>query len=164
MKRSKFSEEQVAYALRQAESGTAAGDVCRQVGISEATFYAWKKKYAHLGVSELRRLRQIEEEHTRLKCLVADLSLDKHMLSEALRKKSDARTAPRAGWLVSSHLPGQLRAGLPTRAVQSRGLGLERVERKIRRRCASVSASSRTRGHASGSCASGSCCAVTAGP
>ena len=59
MKRSKFSEEQVAYALRQAESGTAVGDVCRQVGISEATFYAWKKKYAHLGISELRRLRQI---------------------------------------------------------------------------------------------------------
>ena len=84
MKRSKFSEEQVAYALRQAESGTAVGDVCRQVGISEATFYAWKKKYAHLGVSELR---QIEEEHTRLKRPVADLSLDKHMLSEALRKK-----------------------------------------------------------------------------
>ena len=122
MKRSNFSEEQVAYALRQAESGTAVGDVCRQVGISEATFYAWKKKYAHLGVSELRRLRQIEEENTRLKRLVADLSLDKHMLSEALRKKSDARTAPRAGWLVSSYLPGQLRAGLPTRAVQSRGL------------------------------------------
>ena len=87
MKRSKFSEEQVAYALRQAESGTAVGDVCRQVGISEATFYAWKKKYAHLGVSELRRLRQLEEENTRLKRLVADLSLDKHMLSEALRKK-----------------------------------------------------------------------------
>ena len=102
MKRSKFSEEQVAYVLRQAESGTAVGDVCRQVGISEATFYAWKKKYAHLGVSELRRLRQIEEENTRLKRLVADLSLDKHMLSEALRKKSDARTAPRTGWLVSS--------------------------------------------------------------
>ena len=65
----------------------AVGDVCRQVGISEATFSAWKKKYAHLGVSELRRLRQIEEENTRLKRLVADLSLDKHMLSEALRKK-----------------------------------------------------------------------------
>ena len=57
MKRSKFSEEQVAYALRQAESGTAVADVCRQLGVSEATFYAWKKKYAHLGVSELRRMR-----------------------------------------------------------------------------------------------------------
>lgn len=87
MKRSKFSEEQVAYSLRQEEAGTAVDDVCRQVGISKATFYAWKKKYAHLGVSELRRLRQLEAENARLKRLVADLSLDKHMLSEALRKK-----------------------------------------------------------------------------
>jgi len=86
MKRSKFSEVQVAYALRQAESGTPVGDVCRQLGVSEATFYAWKKKYAHLGVSELRRLRQLEDENVRLKRLVADLTLDKHMLSEALRK------------------------------------------------------------------------------
>lgn len=58
MKRSKFSEEQIAYALRQAESGTPVGDVCRQIGVSEATFYQWKKKFAHLGVSELRCLRQ----------------------------------------------------------------------------------------------------------
>jgi putative transposase len=88
MKRSKFSEAQVAYALRQAESGTPVGDVCRQLGLSEATFYAWRKKYAHLGVSELRRLRQLEDENLRLKRLVADLTLDKHMLSEALRKKA----------------------------------------------------------------------------
>jgi putative transposase len=88
MKRSKFSEEQVAYALRQAESGTPVGDVCRQLGVSEATFYTWKKKYAHLGVSELRRLRQLEDENARLKRLVADLTLDKHMLAEALRKNA----------------------------------------------------------------------------
>lgn len=88
MKRSKFSEEQVAYALRQVETGTPVGDVCRQLGVSEATFYAWKKKYAHLGVSELRRLRQLEDENGRLKRLVADLTLDKHMLSEALRKNA----------------------------------------------------------------------------
>ena len=87
MKRSKFSEEQIVYAIRQAESGTPVGDLRRQLGVSDATFYAWKKKYAHLGVSELRRLRQVEEENSRLKRLVADLSLDKHMLSEALRKK-----------------------------------------------------------------------------
>jgi len=86
MKRSRYSEEQVAYALRQAESGTAVGDVCRQLGVSEATFYAWKKKYAHLGVSELRKLRSLEDENGRLKRLVADLTLDKHMLAEALRK------------------------------------------------------------------------------
>jgi putative transposase len=88
MKRSKFSEEQVAYALRQVEAGTPVGDACRQRGVSEATFYAWKKKYAHLGVSELRRLRQLEDENARLKRLVADLTLDKHMLSEALRKNA----------------------------------------------------------------------------
>jgi putative transposase len=88
MKKSKFSEEQVAYALRQAESGTAVADVCRQLGVSEATFYVWKKKYAHLGVSEMRRLRQLEEENTRLKRVVADLTLDKHMLAEALRKNA----------------------------------------------------------------------------
>jgi putative transposase len=87
MQRSRYSEEQVVYAIRQAEGGTPVGDLCRQLGVSDATIYAWKKKYAHLGVSELRRLRQLEEENSRLKRLVADLSLDKHMLSEALGKK-----------------------------------------------------------------------------
>ncbi|MBX3302175.1 MAG: transposase [Nitrospira sp.] len=86
MTRSKFSEEQIVYALRQADSGTSIGDVCRQLGIAEQTFYAWKKQYAHLGVSELRRLRQVEEENARFKRLVAALSLDTHRLSEALRK------------------------------------------------------------------------------
>ncbi len=88
MKKSRFSEEQVAYALRQADSGTAVADVCRQLGVSEATFYVWKKKYAHLGVGEMRRLRQLEEENHRLKRVVADLTLDKHMLAEALRKNA----------------------------------------------------------------------------
>lgn len=88
MKQSKFAEEQIAYALRQVEGGTPVADVCRQVGVSEATFYLWKKKFAHLGVSELRRMRQLEDENRRLKTLVADLTLDKHMLSEALRKKT----------------------------------------------------------------------------
>ena len=88
MKKSKFTEEQIAYALRQVESGTPPADVCRQIGVSEATFYIWKKKYAHLGVAEVRKLRSREEENSRLKRLVADLSLDKHMLTEALRKKA----------------------------------------------------------------------------
>lgn len=86
MKRSKFSEEQVAYALRQAESGTPVGDVCRQLGVSESTFFLWKKKYGHLGVTELRRLRQLEDENARLKRVVADLTLDKHILMETIRK------------------------------------------------------------------------------
>ena len=87
MKKSKFTEEQIAYALRQVESGTPPADVCRQLGVSEATFYIWKKKFGHLGASEVRRLRQLEDKNNRLKRLVADLTLDKHMLAEALRKK-----------------------------------------------------------------------------
>lgn len=87
MKRSKFSDEQIAYALRQAEGGTAVADVCRQIGISEATFYIWKKKYANLGTSELRELRLLREENVKLKHLVADLTLDKHILGEIVRKK-----------------------------------------------------------------------------
>ena len=70
----------------RAESGTPVADVCRQLGVSEATFYVWRKKYAHLGVSEMRRLRQLEEENARLKRLVADLTLDKHILAETIRK------------------------------------------------------------------------------
>lgn len=87
MRRSKFSDEQITFALRQHEGGTPAADVCRQLGVSEATFYQWKKKYAHLGVAELRELRQLREENSRLKRLVADLTLDKHILSDVIKKK-----------------------------------------------------------------------------
>ena len=87
MKKSKFTEEQIAYALRQVESGTPILDVCRKLGVSEQTFYRWKKKYEGMGVAELRRLRQLENENRRLKSLVADLTLDKHMLQEVIRKK-----------------------------------------------------------------------------
>ena len=87
MKKSKFTEEQIAFALKQAESGTRVEEVCRKMGISQATFYAWRKKFGGLGVSELRRLRQLEEENRKLKQLVADLSLDKAMLQDVLRKK-----------------------------------------------------------------------------
>ena len=80
-------EEQILAALRQAESGTTVAEVCRQVGISEQTFYVWKRKYAGLGLSELRELRQLREENTKLKRLVADLSLDRHMLQEIVQKK-----------------------------------------------------------------------------
>lgn len=87
MKRSKFTEEQIAFALRQAETGTRVAEVCRKLGVSETTFYNWKKKYGGLGVSELRRMKQLEEENRQLKKLVADLSLDKQMLQDVLSKK-----------------------------------------------------------------------------
>ena len=87
MKKSKFTEEQITFALHQADTGTSIEEVCRKMGISQATFYQWKKKHGGLGVSELRRLRQLEEENRKLKQLVADLSLDKAMLQDVLKKK-----------------------------------------------------------------------------
>jgi len=87
MKRKRFTEAQIAFALRQAESGTPVAEIIRKMGISEVTFYRWKKKYAGLGVAELRRLKQLEDENRRLKRMVADLSLDKQMLQDVLSKK-----------------------------------------------------------------------------
>jgi putative transposase len=87
MKKSKFNDQQIAFALQQAETGTAVGDVCRKLGISEATFYRWKDRYGGLMPSEVRKLKHLEEENARLRRLVSDLSLDKEMLQEVLRKK-----------------------------------------------------------------------------
>jgi putative transposase len=87
MKQKRHSNEQIVYALKRVEGGEKASEVCRQMGVSEPTFYNWKKKFGGLGVSELGRLRQLEEENNRLKKLVADLSLDKHILQEVLAKK-----------------------------------------------------------------------------
>jgi len=87
MQKSRFTEEQITYALRQAESGTPVADVCRQLGVSEASFYVWKKKYGKLDLTELRELRQLRDENARLKRVVADLTLDKHILGEVVRKK-----------------------------------------------------------------------------
>jgi putative transposase len=87
MKTSKFTDEQIALALRQAEAGTSVGEICRKLGVSEQTFYRWKKRFGALGVTELRELRQLRDENRKLKGLVADLTLDKTILHEALRKK-----------------------------------------------------------------------------
>ena len=87
MKASKFTEAQIAFVLRQAQDGTAVAEICRKAGISDATFYNWRKKYAGLMPSEMRRLRQLEEENAKLKRIVADLSLDKAMLQDVLSKK-----------------------------------------------------------------------------
>src|SRR5258708_33796168 len=87
MKRSRFSEQQIAFILRQAEEGTTVEEVCRKAGISEATYYNWRKKYGGLMPSEMKRLKQLEEENQRLKKLVADLALDKEMLQDVIRRK-----------------------------------------------------------------------------
>ncbi len=87
MKKSRFTEEQVAAAVRQAESGVPVVEICRRLGVTEVTFYRWKKRFAGMGVTELRQLRQLEEENRKLKSLVADLTLDKHMLQEVIAKK-----------------------------------------------------------------------------
>jgi putative transposase len=87
MKTSKFTDEQIAMMLRQAEAGTPVGDICCKLGVSEQTFYRWKNRFGALGVSELRELRQLRDENRKLKGVVADLTLDKAILHEALRKK-----------------------------------------------------------------------------
>ena len=87
MKKSKFTEEQVVYALKQAEAGVPITELCRKYGVSDATFYTWRKKYGGLDAEEMRRLRQLEDENRRLKGLVADLALDKQILQDVLSKK-----------------------------------------------------------------------------
>ncbi len=87
MKRSKLSGAQIAFVLKQADEGTSVGEVCRKAAISEATYYNWRKKYAGLMPSEMKRLRQLEEENAKLKRLVADLSLDKAMLQDVVSRK-----------------------------------------------------------------------------
>jgi putative transposase len=87
MKKSRFTNEQIAFALRQAESGVSVEEVCRKLGVSQQTFYRWKRKFAGMGVEELQRLKTLEDENKRLKALVADLSLDKQILQDVLSKK-----------------------------------------------------------------------------
>ncbi len=100
MKKSRYTEEQIAYAMKLAETGTPVAEVIRRMGISEQTLYRWKKLYGGLGVGELRRLKQLEDENRQLKRLVADLSLDKHILQDVLSKKSGACTL---GQIIMRH-------------------------------------------------------------
>jgi putative transposase len=86
MKKTRFIEQPIAFALKQAETATPISLITRKLGISKVTFYNWKKKYGGIAVSELRRLNQLEDDNTRLKKIVADLSLDKEMLQDVLKK------------------------------------------------------------------------------
>lgn len=87
MPRKGHGEERIVYALKRVESGEKVGDVCREMGVSQQAFYSWRRRYGGVGVSELRELRQLREDNRRLKTLVADLTLDKHILQEVLSKK-----------------------------------------------------------------------------
>ena len=87
MKASKFTDAQKAFIIRQGEDGTPVADICRKAGISQATYFNWKKKYAGMMPSEMKRLRELEDENGRLKRIVADLSLDKEMLQDIVRRK-----------------------------------------------------------------------------
>ena len=87
MRKSRYSDEQIAAALRQAEIGTSVADITRKLGISEATFYVWKKRFGSLGTPEIRELRQLRDENTRLKQVVADLTLDRNVLQDVLKTK-----------------------------------------------------------------------------
>jgi putative transposase len=86
MKKSKFTEQQIAFALKQVETGTSVAEVTRKLSISDVTFYSWRKKYGGLGITEIRRLKQLEYENNRLKQIVADLTFDKQMLQDVLKK------------------------------------------------------------------------------
>ena len=87
MKRTKFSEQQIITILKEAESGAKVADLCRQHGMGQSTFFKWKSKYGGLEVSELRRLKQLEEENRKLKRMFADLSLEHHALKDVMSKK-----------------------------------------------------------------------------
>jgi putative transposase len=87
MKASKFTDAQKAFIIKQGDEGTPVAEICRKAGISQATYFNWKKKYAGLLPSEMKRLKQLEDENTRLKKIVADLTLDREMLQDVIRRK-----------------------------------------------------------------------------
>jgi len=119
MRKSQFSEEQIAHALREAEAGTPVKEVIRGLGIAEQTFYRWKRKFEGMGVAELRRLRLLEEENNKLKRLVADLSLDKRILQDVIEKKPlrGLRSKVDGKCLIGRWYENGVRIGYPPRVA-----------------------------------------------
>jgi putative transposase len=122
VKNKRFSVEQIVSVLKQAEVGVPIGELVRQVGISEQTFYRWKKRYAKLEIDQVRQLKQLQEENQRLKRLVADLTLDKTMLQDVLEKNSKASATPPGGGVPAWRLWGERAAGLCGDSVEPRNV------------------------------------------
>jgi putative transposase len=127
MRKSKYTDEQVAYAIRQVEGGTLVADVCRRLSISEQTFYRWKRRYASLGVTEMRRLRVLEDENRKLKQFVADLSLDKHMLHEVIACGARAGRSTTNGSTTSTSSKGSAFDSKCVRNASARRVELARA-------------------------------------
>lgn len=117
MRKSKFNETQIAEILKEAESGVAVAEVAREHGISAATFYQWRSKYGGMSVSDMQRLRELEQENARLKRMYANLSLEYELMKEVVAKSGDASAAPRGGGLAARVEGGERTAGLPDRAA-----------------------------------------------
>lgn len=128
MKKSRFTEEQILFALKQADAGQAVADVCRQIGISEATFYVWKKRYANLGLLEVRELRQLRDENARLKRLVADLTLDRHVPTPGYRAMDTRLLSAERTQVLQFELPASGHLVLPLSITRQSGLRQRRRE------------------------------------
>ncbi len=144
MKKSNYTEEQIAFALKQAELGAPISEVCRKLGISEQTFYRWKSKYGGMLPSDMKRLRQLEEENAKLKKLVADLSLDKLMLQDVLTKKFKACREAASGAVSAGTLSSERtqklygiadQPGMASEAANPRRAGLFTNENQGNRLC-----------------------------
>ena len=121
---------------QRCRGGEKAVDICRKLGISEQTFYTWKRKYSEIRLSELRELRQLRDENSKLKKLVADLSLDRHMLQEIVRKSCKASAPARFGPLGASRLPGERAPGGEAGSAAALHAALSKAIAIGRKRCA----------------------------
>ena len=124
MRKSRYSDEQIAAALRQAENGTPVAEITRKLGISEATFYTWKKKFGSLGTPEIRELRQLREENAKLKQIVADLTLDRHVLQDVLKKSGEARATLNRSAADSQDVAVERATRMRNSRRQSQGIAL----------------------------------------